>query len=47
MLSMANAFIGGFAVSGGINFLADGQRGIGILLIVLGLIEVVIGTVNK
>ena len=47
MLSMANSFIGGFAVNGGLNSLADGRYGIGILLIVLGMINVVIGTVNK
>ena len=47
MLIMANAFIGGLAVSGGLHSLADGQSGIGILLIVLGLINVVIGMVNK
>lgn len=47
MLSMANAFIGGFAVNGGLHSLADGRSGIGILLIVLGLINVIIGTVNK
>ena len=47
MLSMANIFIGGFAVNGGLHSLADGRSGIGILLIVLRSINVVIGAVNK
>lgn len=45
MLSMMNAFIGGFAVSAGLRAIYEGRTGIGVLLVLLGLANYVIGMV--
>ena len=42
MLSMMNAFIGGFAVSDGLSAIYGGRTGIGVLLVFLGLANYVI-----
>ena len=45
MLSMMNAFIGGFAVGAGLGAIYEGRTGIGVLLVLLGLDNYVIGMV--
>ena len=42
MLSMANAFVGGFAVSAGLRSIYEGRTGIGVMLVLLGLSNYVI-----
>lgn len=37
MLSMANAFIGAFAVIAGLRAIYEGRTGIGVMLVLLGL----------
>lgn len=45
MLSMTNVFIGGFAVSTGLRSIYEGRTGIGVLLVLLGLANYVLGMV--
>ena len=45
MLSMTNVFIGGYAVSSGLRAIYEGCTGIGVLLVLLGLANYVIGMV--
>lgn len=45
MPSMMNAFIGGFSVSAGLSAIYEGRTGIGVLLVLLGLANYVLGMV--
>lgn len=45
MPSMTNVFIGGFAVSTGLRAIYEGRTGIGVLLVLLGLANYVLGMV--